>query len=204
MVDGIHHPARRPRYGPLVAAEPGADVADEAKAPPSTTVPPDADAGKVRRRRTLRRLVFCLLTAFLVLGVVGVLGPRTGETSATGEGWEVAVTYPRITRPGLSARVTFEIRRPGGFDLPAVLAVESSYLDAFDESSVEPEPVEATADASRSIWTFAAPTSGDTLVVDVSGRVEPGLQLRKLSGRAEIVVADRPAVSVAWKTYVTP
>ena len=187
-----------------MAPEPGADEADEAKAPPSSTAPPDADAGKVRRRRNLRRLVFCLLTVFLVLGVAGVLGPRTAETSASAEGWEVSVTYPRITRPGLSARVTIEIRRPGGFDLPVVVAVESSYFDAFDESSVEPEPVEATADASRSIWTFASPTSGDTLVVDVSGRLEPGVQLRKLSGRGEILVADRPAVSVAWKTYVTP
>ncbi len=201
---GIHHPLGRPRYRPSVAGEPGADVADGAKAPPSTTAPPDADPTRVRRRRTLRRFFFCLLTLFLALGLAGGFGPRTAEKSATGEGWEVSVTYPRVTRPGLGARVTFEIRRPGGFDLPVVLAVESSYLEAFDESTVEPEPVESTADASRSIWTFAAPTAGDTLVVDVSGRVEPGAQLEQLSGRASLLVADRPALSVRWKTFATP
>ena len=45
---------------------------------------------------------------FLVLGVVGVFGPRTAEKSATGEGWEVSVTYPRVTRPGLGVRVTVD------------------------------------------------------------------------------------------------
>jgi hypothetical protein len=179
-------------------------VADEAKAPPSTTAPPDAEPRRVRRRRTLRRVVVCLLSLFLLLGVLGVFGPRTAETSASGEGWEISVTYPRVTRPGLGARVSFEIRRPGGFDLPVVLAVESSYFDAFDESTLEPEPVESTADASRSIWTFASPTAGDTLTVDVSGRVEPGAQLEQLKGRASILVADRPAVSVRWKTFTTP
>jgi hypothetical protein len=179
-------------------------MAGEAKTPPSTTAPPDADPNEVRHRRALRRAGFGLITLFLVLGVLGVFGPRTAETSATGEGWEVSVTYPRVTRPGLAARVTFEIRRPGGFDLPVVLAVQSSYLDALDESTVEPEPVESTADASRSIWTFAAPTAGDSLVVDVSGRVEPGAQLEQLSGRASILVADSAAVSVRWKTFTTP
>lgn len=187
-----------------MAGERGADGADEAQAPPSTTAPPEADHARVRRRRTLRRVVFGALTVFLVLGVLGVFGPRTAETSATGEGWEMSVTYPRVTRPGLGARVTIEVRRPGGFDLPVVLAVDSSYFDAFDESTLEPEPVEATADATRSIWTFAAPTAGDTVVVEVSGRLEPGAQLERLSGRASILVADQPAVSVRWKTFTTP
>ena len=184
----------------------GADVdgADEAEASPSTTAPPDAKPRRVRRRRALRRVVFCVLTAFLLLGLLGVFGPRTAEKSATGEGWEVSVIYPRVTRPGLGARVTFEVRRPGGFDLPVVLAVESSYFESFDESTIEPEPVESTADASRSIWTFAAPTAGDTLVVDVSGRLEPGAQFEQLSGAASLLVADRPAVSLGWKTFTTP
>jgi hypothetical protein len=187
-----------------VAPDPGADSADEATTEPSTTAPPDADPREVRRRRSLRRALFCALSLFLLLGLVDVLGPRTAETSASGEGWEVSVTYPRVTRPGLSVRVSIEIRRPGGFDLPVVLAAESSYFDAFDDIRTEPEPVESTADGSRSIWTFAAPTAGDTLTVDVSGRSQPGLQLRRLSGRVSILVADRPALTVRWKTYVTP
>ena len=187
-----------------MAGEPGPDADDGAEARPSTTAPPEADATRVRRRRTLRRIVFCGLTLFLVLGVLGVFGPRTAETSGMGEGWEMSVTYPRVTRPGLGARVTIEVRRPGGFDLPVVLAVDSSYFDAFDESTLEPEPVESTADTSRSIWTFAAPTVGDTMVVEVSGRLEPGAQLERLSGRASILVADQPAVSVRWKTFTTP
>ncbi|HEX2192857.1 MAG TPA: hypothetical protein VHH09_06645 [Acidimicrobiales bacterium] len=187
-----------------MAPEPGEDVTGEAQAPPSATAPPDADPRKVRFRRTLRRAIVLALAVFLLLGLVGLLGPSTGETTASAEGWELSVTHPRVTRPGLSARLTIEIRRPGGFDLPVVLALESSYLDVFDESSVEPEPVEATADASRSLWTFAAPTSGDTLTVDVSGRVEAGLQLRRVSGRASILVADQPVVDLSWKTYLTP
>ncbi len=179
-------------------------MADGEEGPPSTTAPLDADPTRVRRRRALRRVVVCLLSVFLLLGLLGVFGPRTGETSARGEGWQVTVTYPRVTRAGLGVHVSFEIRRPGGFDLPVVLAVESSYLEAFDDSTVEPQPVESTADRSRSIWTFASPTAGDTLVVDVSGRVQPGAQLEQRKGRAAILVADRPAVSLRWKTFITP
>ncbi len=187
-----------------MARDPGADSAHEATTPPLTTALPDADPREVRRRRSLRRAVFYALSLFLLLGVTDVFGPRTAETSASGEGWELSVTYPGVTRPGLSARISVEIRRPGGFDVPVVVAAESSYLEAFDDISLEPEPVESTADASRSIWTFAAPTAGDTLQVDVSGRTRPGLQLRRLSGRASLLVADRPVLTVRWKTYVTP
>ena len=186
------------------AGGPGAGGAEEAPAPPSSTDPPDANPTSIRHRRDLRRLGFGLITLFLLLGVLGVFGPRTAQTSATAEGWEVSVNHPRVPRPGLGARVTFEIRRPGGFDLPVVLAVQSSYFEVLDDITVDPEPVESTADASRSIWTFAATTAGDTLVVDVSGRVAPGAQFERLSGRASILVADSPAVSVAWKTFTTP
>jgi hypothetical protein len=187
-----------------VAPDSGAEVGGEATAASSTTAPPDADPRKVRRRQSRRRAIVGVLAVFLLLGLLGAFGPRTEEVSASAEGWEVSVTYPRVSRPGLSARVSFEIRRPGGFDLPVVLAVTSSYFDAFDETSLEPAPVESTADASRFIWTFAAPTSGDTFVVEVSGRLEPGVELRGQSARASILVADRPAVTVGWKTFVTP
>lgn len=188
-----------------MAPDRGTDTSDgEAEAAPSSTAPPHSDVRRIRRWRSARRIFFCLLTAFLALGLLDVFGTRTMETSATGGGWELSVTYPRVTRPGLSARVSIEIRRPGGFDVPVVLAVESSYFDAFDESSVEPEPVESTSDSSRSLWTFAAPTTGDTLVVDVNGRIQPGFQLRHVSGRASVLVADHPAVSARWKTFLTP
>ncbi len=179
-------------------------MVDESDDPPVTIAGPTDDPRAVRRWRAMRRVFFCGLTAFLVLGLVGVMGPRTGETSASAEGWEVSVAYPRVSRPGLSARVSIEIRRPGGFDVPVVVAADSDYFDAFDESSLEPAPVDSTADSTRSIWTFAAPTASDTLVVDVSGRVQPGLQLRWVSGQASILVADQAAVTLGWKTFLTP
>jgi hypothetical protein len=168
------------------------------------TAPPQSDQRHVRRRRGLRRLFFCALTAFLVLGALGFFGPRDASVSASAGGWALDVTYPRVSRPGLSTGLQIEVRHEGGFETPVTVTVASSYFDVLDESSIEPEPAQSTTDGSHTIWTFDPPTDGDTLSISVGGRIQPGAPLRRPSGTAAVLSEGRPAASVRWKTFVTP
>jgi hypothetical protein len=152
----------------------------------------------------LRRLFFCALTAFLALGALGFYGPRDATVSASGGRWMLDVTYPRVSRPGLSTSLSIEVQHQGGFEAPVTVSVSSSYFDVLDESAIEPEPAQSTSDGSHTIWTFDPPTDGDTLSISVGGRIQPGGSLRRPSGSAAVLSEGRAAASVRWKTWVTP
>ena len=146
-------------------------------------------------------MVLCI---FLGLGVLEVFGVRTAETTATGGGYEVTVTYARVTRPGLATPWSVEIRRPGGFAGPVTVTTTSDYLDAFDENSLDPEPSSVTTDADRVIWEFEPPPVGDTITVSFDARIEPGAQLQKVTGVTEVLEQDEPVVSLRYETWVMP
>ena len=129
---------------------------------------------------------------------------RTREVSVTGGGYELTVRYAAVSRPGLATPLSFEIRRPGGFDGPVRVAVTARYLDLFDENGLSPDPVSATSDGERSIWEFEPPDDSDTLDVAFDVRLEPGVQL--IAPRATTAVLDdgAPVASVSYRTWVMP
>jgi hypothetical protein len=178
------------------AEEAGGTYPDLSTAPDSVTV------DRVRTARFVRRLVLTLLVAFLALGAAGVLGVRTGSVRATGNGYELAVTYARVTRPGLATPWSAEIRRTGGFEGPVTLAVSSRYFEMFDENGLDPDPAEATATDEEILWEFSPP-DGDVLTVSFDARLEPGVQWGK-RGTAAVVVDGERMVSVRYRTWVLP
>jgi hypothetical protein len=169
-----------------------------------STMPHGGGEAGARRRRHLRRAFFAALTAVLLLGALGFLGPRTGEVSAQGAGVELTVGYPTVNRPGLAAKVSFEVRRAAGADTPVTLAVTSSYFDALAEVTVDPEPVRSTADADRTIWRFEPSPGAETLVVTVQGRIHPSGRVGRPAATAAVLENGEPVVSVRFSTVVVP
>lgn len=170
-----------------------------------STAPEETDAHRQVLSRLGRRVFVAVLAAFLALGALGLLGVRTTSATAAGGGYEVTVTYARISRPGLATPWSFEVRRPGGFPQGLTVAVTSKYFDAFDENGLGPAPVEERTDEERTIWTFG-PSPSETLSVSFDARIEPGVQLTTLKGELSVLVgaSDPPAVTVAFKTFVMP
>ncbi len=178
---------------------------DTGARPELSTAPGPTDPDRLVRGRFGRRLFFCALALFLLLGLLNVYGVRTREKTEAGGGYELTLTYTSVTRPGLATPWSVEVRRPGGFDSGLVtVAATSSYFDAFDENGLDPDPARSTSDGERTIWQFEPPT-GDTLTVSFDARIEPGVQLTRVKGEVAVLgPAGDDVVSAAFSTFVMP
>jgi hypothetical protein len=167
-----------------------------------TTVPHDTDLRRVRRARTYRRVAIAIIGLFVLLGLAGVFGARSGTASASGGGHSLVVTYPAVSRPGLAVRWSVEIRREGGLEEQVTIATTSSYFDLFDFNQFYPQPSAETSDGSSTIWTFDT-AGGKIMRITLDGRLEPARQ-DGAEAVSSILVGGRPVVSVRYRTMVMP
>jgi hypothetical protein len=168
----------------------------------ATTVPQDTDLRRVRRARTFRRVAIAVIGVFVLLGVAGVFGARSGTASASGGGYSLVVTYPAVTRPGLAVRWSLEIRRRGGLEDQVTLSTTSSYFDLFDFNQFYPQPSAETSDGETTILTFDT-AGGEIFRVILDGRLEPARQ-DGAAAVSSVLVGGRPVVSVRYRTMVMP
>ncbi|MCA1691140.1 MAG: hypothetical protein LC733_02665 [Actinobacteria bacterium] len=169
-----------------------------------STEPPEISVKRMRRGRAMRRVFFVCLCALLVAAALGLLGSRTSETTASGGEYELVVRYPSITRPGLATQFEIEVTREGGFPGIVTLAISSSYLDIFDENGFDPDPLGATTDPERLVWSFEPPKDSDTMAFSFDARTEPGVQLKRAAGSVAVLEDNRPVVTARFKTLVLP
>lgn len=189
---------------PAPAVDSVAGVPEKAARPSIPTEPAPTDIPKQKRARAGRRVFAVVLGLFLLLGALGFYGVRTKTVVAAGGGYELSVNYASVSRPGLAAPWSFEIRRAGGFPDGVTVTVTSSYFDAFDENGFGPAPAEETTDGDRTVWRFG-PTRSDTLSVSFDARIEPAVQLTTIKGDLSVLgPAGEPAVTVAFETFVMP
>jgi hypothetical protein len=167
-----------------------------------STIPDAPPQARLRRARFLRRITLAALAIFLILGLAGVWGVRTTTTTVTDGGYEVTVTYAKVSRPGLATPWAVDVRRPGGFDGPVTVAASSGYLEMFDENGLDPDASKSTQDKQFVIWEFEPP-DGDTLVISFDARIEPAVQWAR-DGVVQVREDGRPVVEVPFKTWVMP
>ena len=114
-----------------------------------------------------------------------------------------ASVTPSGNPPGRRTSSDQGVARPGR----DTLAVMSSYFDAFDENGLDPAPVAETSDGERTFWTFG-PSTADTISVSFDARIEPGVQITRVDGRAEVLAGPGPGastvVTVDFGTWVLP
>ena len=166
------------------------------------TAPWAVSVGRVRLARNGRLLLLALLTALILAGATGALGARTTTTTATASGYELSVSFPSVTRPGLAIRWMVVVRHAGGFAEPIDIATTSAYFNLFDFNNLDPTPSGLTTDDTWSIWTFDPPP-GDVLRVTMDARLEPA---RQSGNRATttVWVGGVFVASVSYHTSVVP
>ena len=167
-----------------------------------------ASAGVVAKRKWLYRAVMALVVLILGgavldgLDVLDTVGPDETVVEATGEGYELEVEHPSVTRPALASVFRIKVRQEGGFDEPLQIGVSRRYLEAWDLNGVLPSPAAETAVGPWIVWEFDPPP-GDELVVTYEARIEPGQQSPRF-GRVAVFEEDEPVLEVEFDTVVRP
>jgi hypothetical protein len=170
----------------------------------TSTLPQRRDPAQVRRARSSRRVGLVALSAFVLAGATGILGTHTSTTTVRGAGYEMTVTYPRISRPGHAIRLQVEVRRDGGFGgQPVQLRYRTDYLEMFDENAFTPAPNAETAGPGYTEDEFLPPR-GEVFVMTVDTRIEPARQ-RGENGWFSIVGEDgTPVLTAEVDTWIWP
>jgi hypothetical protein len=166
----------------------------------------DAESATGRRARlavAARRTYVTALTIFIVLGLFDVFGSRTGLTSATAGGYRLTLNYPSVTRSGLPVEWRLTVTRAGGFDGPVRVGITLDYFNSFDFNNLSPTPVATTNRGDLLIWSFPKPI-GDTLVVLLDARTQPGLRSGPSATTAVVTPDGIPIVAVHYTTGVMP
>lgn len=161
-----------------------------------------ADAGVARRSRGSRRAFLIFVAVVVLLGATGLLGVRTGSVSMSAEGYTLTVTYASMTRPGLATPFGIEVANEAGFGSGFELRTSSSFLEAFDENGLDPEPVTSMSDGTWTTWGFERPTA-TTFRLSFDARLEPAVQWRR-SGETRLVVDGKVVAQVAYTMWVMP
>jgi hypothetical protein len=171
---------------------------------PSNLQDADSAAGpRARLAVAARRTYVAALTLFVVLGLFDVFGSRTGVASASGGGYRMALDYPAETRSGLPVEWRLVVTHPGGFDGPVRVGITLDYFNSFDFNNVSPTPVETSNRGGLLIWSFPKPI-GDTLVVLLDARTQPGLRSGPSATTAVVAEDGTSIVAVHTTTGVMP
>ena len=169
------------------------------------TAPERTDRRAVQRERRWRWPFVTALALFLALALAGVFGLRTASASSAGGGYEMRVTYARITRPGLATPLDVEVSRRDGaaLDGPVQVAVTAHYLAMFDVNAVSPAPSSESRTPDEVVWEFDPPPGGGPLAISLDARVEPGIQWGR-DGEVQVLDGGEPVVGTRFHTWVTP
>ncbi|MGH3972350.1 MAG: hypothetical protein ACRDS9_03365 [Pseudonocardiaceae bacterium] len=161
-------------------------------------------AADLRRARRIRGSALGLLIVLALLGVTGLLGGHTGIASASANGYELRVEYPRIFRAGLPADGSIRMTRREGFSQDVTVAITKEYLELFDVRAMLPAPTSQTSAPPYVYFTFETPPGSR---LEVSFTASGAGTLDRVGVRhAEIVVlvGGAPVVRTSYRTWVVP
>jgi hypothetical protein len=148
------------------------------------------------------------LTAVMVVGLIDAFGwadtygVDTDHVEASGGGYDLSVRYGTVSRPALATPFEITVTRSEGFDQPVTLAVDSSYLEMWDENGLVPAPSAETTRGEFVEWEFDPP-AGTELSVFYDARIEPAAQSGR-GGSVAVLEDGSPVVSVEFHTKVLP
>jgi hypothetical protein len=157
---------------------------------------------RLHRARAMRRCGLVLLGVVVAAGLLNLLGVRMASAVASGGGYELTVRYPAIARPGLGVQWEVEVERPGGFDGPVELSVDSTYFELFDENGFSPAPESETPSGDAVIWGYERP-EGDRLVINFDSRIAPTWSWPR-EGRVALLERGVAVATVTFRTWSLP
>ncbi|MTD14938.1 hypothetical protein GIS00_13415 [Nakamurella sp. YIM 132087] len=125
--------------------------------------------------------------------------------TASGNGYTLSVTYPRIARAGLDVPFRVEVTAPEPFpsDQSITVRITREYLTIFESQGLHPETSAERGDATTVDWEFDPPADGAVFAVDYDTYIQPGSQ-RGEDGTVQLVVDGAVQTSVSFTTTLLP
>ena len=158
----------------------------------------------LKRARWWRRLGLLFLAAVLILGALNFFGGRTSKATASGNGYQLEVSYPRTGRPGIGAPIQIQVQKQGGFQGPVTVSMSSDYLDVLDVRNLVPDPQQSTSSDKAVTWQFNQPP-GDTLGISISAEFDPDEHAGVHHGAVTVIDNNgKPAVATHFTTWEAP
>ncbi len=172
-----------------------------------STIAGITDRNGSRISRLASRTFVAGLLAICVAGAAGLLGGHTSKAVAAGGGYDLSLSYPGTSRPGLDTFWQLKVVHPGGFKGPLTVAVTGSFFDLFETQGFYPTPSATTRDGTYVYLKFTPPPHGDTFIVVFDAYLQPYIAPTNLF-RNDAVVAllrhDKPVASIDYSTFVLP
>ena len=163
-----------------------------------------SDAPPSRRGRWSRIAGIGVLALIIAAAGLGLLGPRTGDTSVEAAGYTLALSYPQIARAGEPAPLHVSVDSDADFGDVVQLSFCDAWFDHLDFQSWYPNPSAETSLPGSVVYEFDPPPSGTVLEISLDARIAPG----QLGGRdtceVSVLVDDEPVVSAAFTTWRIP
>ncbi len=162
------------------------------------------DTPPSRRSRWARHTGTGVLSLLLLAAAVGLLGPRTADSSDSAGGVTLDVTYPQITRAGQPSPLSLTVTDEGGFGDTIRLRLCDEFFDQLDFQSWYPTPSAETGDGPWLYYEFDPPPSGTRFEVSLDARTAPGHLGGRLPCDIAVLEGDLPTAEVSFTAWRLP
>jgi hypothetical protein len=151
-----------------------------------------------------RRVALGVLLVIVLVASTGWLGVHSETARASGDGYRMSLTYPRVARSGLDIPWKLTLRHAGGFTGDITVAITADYFDIFEFQGMHPEPSDETATERFVYLTFAPPPAGaEVFTVALDTYVQPASQIGRDAVTA-VIIGGHKVAQVSYKTWLVP
>jgi hypothetical protein len=160
-----------------------------------------------RVSRWASRSFMVALLLICIAGGFGLLGGHTSRAVGAGGGYDLFLSYPGTSRPGLDTLWELKVVHKGGFKGQITVAVTASYFDLFETQGFYPTPAETTRDDSYVYMKFTPPPHGDTFTVMFDAYLQPYVApTNLLANDATVMLVNhgKQVASIDYTTFVFP
>jgi hypothetical protein len=156
------------------------------------------------RGRAFRYAGFAVLSLVVLAAALGLLGPRTEDTTVRAAGYTLTVEYTQLTRAGQPAPLN--LRVASSTSLPQVVQVRlcDELFDDLDFQNWYPNPSVESAAPRAITYEFEAPPAGNTLEVSLDARTAPGQFGEVRDCEVSVLEDDTPVLSTTFTTWRMP
>jgi hypothetical protein len=157
-----------------------------------------------RIERRVQRVGWAIIALVLVAAVLGLFGGGFFSQATArdrGEGYELALRYPRLGRAESNLELELRIAAPGQSSSEVMAVFSGEIVDKASFTGIAPQPDSETVDGDSIVYTWEVEDWSQPLVVRFEYEAR---DWRMLDGRFEVSAGDESLGSVSFDQFLFP